>query len=72
MDIPEPYDSHPLILARGSQLAGAESDCVLWVVGDTWIKCERGVYFVGADEEVSIERVYELLRDSPSAAYQYS
>lgn len=72
MTIPAPYDTHPLILAPVMQMVWAIPDCVLWVVGDNWVKCENGVYFVGADEEVSCQQVYELLRDAQGDVYPWT
>lgn len=72
MAIPAPYDTHPLMLAPVMQMVSAIPDCVLWVVGDTWVKCENGVYFVGADEEVSGQHVFELLRDSQGEVYLWT
>lgn len=40
--------------------------------GDTWVKCENGVYFAGADEEVSYQHVYELLRDAQGDVYPWA
>ncbi|WP_440779952.1 hypothetical protein ACTACN_00820 [Pseudomonas syringae] len=72
MAIPAPYDSHPLMLAPVMQLVLAIPKSVLWVVGDTWVKCENGVYFVGADEEMDYKRVYELLRDAQGDVYPWT
>lgn len=70
--IPDPFDSHPLMFAPMLQLLLAIPDPVLWVVGDTWVKVENGVYFVGADEEVDCMRVYELLRDANGDIYPWT
>jgi hypothetical protein len=72
MAIPAPYDSHPLMLAPVMQLLHAIPETVLWVVGNTWVKCENGVYFVEADEKVEREYVYELLRDAQDDVYQWT
>ena len=67
MAIPAPYDSHPLILAPVMQLLNAIPESVLWVVGHTWVRCERGEYFVDDDVKVSWQQVYDcLLYTSPS------
>ncbi|MCU9527539.1 hypothetical protein [Pseudomonas mosselii] len=71
MAIPAPYDRHPLMLAPVMQMVLAIPDSVLWVVGDTWVRCERGAYFIGADEKVSWEKVYELLLGAQGDAYPW-
>ncbi|MGE7965157.1 hypothetical protein ACQKPC_22720 [Pseudomonas sp. NPDC089918] len=71
MAIPAPYDSHPLMLAPVMQMVLAIPESVLWVVGDTWVRCEHGEYFIGADEKVSWERVYELLLHAKGDAYPW-
>lgn len=72
MAIPAPYDSHPLMLAPVMQMVLAIPESVLWVVGDTWVRCEQGEYFVDDDVKVSWQQVYELLRDSPGDAYPWT
>lgn len=47
-------------------------ESVLWVVGETWVRCEHGEYFLGADENVGWERVYELLLDAQGDAYPWA
>ncbi|MBJ2180052.1 hypothetical protein JC795_17820 [Pseudomonas veronii] len=71
MAIPAPYDTHPLMLAPVMQMVLAIPESVLWVVGDTWVRCEHGEYFIGADEKVSWEQVYELLLDAQEDAYPW-
>lgn len=71
MAIPAPYDCHPLMLAPVMQMVLAIPESVLWVVGDTWVRCEQGEYFVDDDVKVSWQQVYELLRDSPGDAYPW-
>lgn len=71
MAIPAPYDSHPLMLAPIMQLVLAIPESVLWVVGDAWVRCEHGEYFIGADEKVSWEQVYELLLGAQGHAYPW-
>ena len=71
MAIPAPYDSHPLMLAPVMQMVLAIPESVLWVVGETWVRCEHGEYFLGADEKVGWERVYELLLDAQGDAYPW-
>jgi hypothetical protein len=46
-------------------------ESVLWVVGDTWVRCEHREYFIGADEKVSWEQVYELLLGIQGNAYPW-
>jgi len=71
MAIPAPYDSHPLMLAPVMQMVLAIPQSVLWVVGDTWVRCEHGEYFIGADEQVSWGQVYELLLGAQGDAYPW-
>ncbi|MBW9240763.1 hypothetical protein I6U33_25875 [Pseudomonas carnis] len=71
MAIPAPYDTHPLMLAPVMQMLLAIPESVLWVVGDTWVRCEHGEYFIGADEKVSWEHIYELLLDAQGDAYPW-
>lgn len=33
------------------QMVLAIPESILWVVGDTWVRCEHGEYFIGADEK---------------------
>lgn len=71
MAIPAPFDKHPLMIAPTLQLCLAIPESVLWVVGDTWVRCENREYFIGADEQVSWEQVYELLLDAQDDAYPW-
>lgn len=71
MAISPPYDKHPLLLAPVLQILWAIPESVLWVVGDTWVRCERGQFFIGADDKVDRERVYELLREAQGDAYPW-
>lgn len=71
MAIPTPYDSHPLLLAPVMQMVNAAPESVLWVVGDTWVRCEHGEYFIEADEKVSWKQVYELLLHAQGDAYPW-
>jgi hypothetical protein len=71
-DRPDLYDDHPLMLAYALQLVNAIPPSVLWVVGDTWIRCDRGEYFIDADERVDYKRVRQLLIESGGNAYQWT
>lgn len=71
MAILDPYDSLPLMLAPVMQILHAIPESVLWVVGQTWVRCEQGEYFTGADEKVGRERVYELLVEAKGDAYPW-
>lgn len=57
------------MIAPAMQLCLAIPESVLWVVGDTWVRCEHCEYFIGADEKVSWEQVYELLLDAQDDVY---
>lgn len=65
------YDDHPLMLAPAMQLVNAIPLSVLWVVGDTWVRCDRMEYFIDADEQVDYKHVRQLLIDSEGKACQW-
>lgn len=56
----DPYE-HPLLFATVMQMVGAIPHSVLWVVGDTWVRCESGEYFIGADEPATHAQAHKLL-----------
>lgn len=67
-----PYEDHPLMLAPVMQLVNAIPLSVLWVVGDTWVRCDRMEYFIDADVQVDRKHVLQLLIESGGKAYQWA
>lgn len=65
------YDAHPLLLTPVMQMVGARPSPVLWVVGDNWIKCEVGEFYIDADEHVTYSYVRGLLLQTHGEAYQW-
>ena len=67
----DPFD-HPLLLAPALQMVGAIPLSVLWVVGDTWVRCEHGEYFTGADNLATHAQIHELLIKANWDAHQWA
>ena len=65
------YEDHPLLLAPAMQLVNAIPLSVLWVVGDTWVRCDHAKFFIDADVQVDYKHVRQLLIDSGGEAYQW-
>jgi len=65
------YDDHLLMLAPVMQLVHAIPPSILWVVGDTWVRCKDAEYFIDADEKVGYEHVRRLLIESGGKAEQW-
>lgn len=63
-------EHHPLLLAAMMQLVAFDPP-VLWVVGDTWVRCENCQYTIGADEPASPEQVRQLLIKAGWDAHQW-
>lgn len=49
----------------------ADYPAVVWVVGDTWVRCENCEYTIGADEPATREQVRQLLIDADWNAQQW-
>jgi hypothetical protein len=63
-------DQHPLLLAAMMQLV-ANYPAVVWIVGDTWVRCENCEYTIDADESVTREQVRQLLINADWNAEQW-
>jgi hypothetical protein len=64
-------DSHPLLMAAMLQLIAGGPPSVLWVVGETWVRCENSKYTIGADEPATRSQVRDLLIESGWKAQQW-
>ena len=64
------HDHHPLLLAAMVQLI-ADVPAVVWIVGDSWVRCEKSEYTIGADEPATREQVRQLLIDADWNAQQW-
>lgn len=63
-------DHHPLLLAAMRQLISDEP-AVVWIVGDTWVRCENSEFTIGADEPATPEHIRQLLIDADGNAQQW-
>lgn len=64
------HAEHPLLLAAMMQLI-ADYPPVVWIVGDTWVRCENSEYTIDADERATLEQVRQLLIDTDWNAQQW-
>ncbi|MDY0832468.1 MULTISPECIES: hypothetical protein [unclassified Pseudomonas] len=70
MKVSSENDQHPLLLAAMMQLV-ANYPAVVWIVGDTWVRCENCEYTIDADESVTREQVRQLLINADWNAEQW-
>ncbi|MCF5725334.1 MULTISPECIES: hypothetical protein [Pseudomonas] len=68
---PSILDEHPLLLAPVMQMVGAFPLSILWVVGDTWVRCDEGNFSIGADESATFDQVRDLLLDAKGDDYPW-
>lgn len=68
----EDTEVHPLLVVPFLQVLGGCPMSVLWVVGDTWVRCEYSQYTIGADEPATPEQVEALLASAGGHAYEWT
>lgn len=69
---PDGADWHPLLMVAMVQLIDeAAPRSVLWVVGDTWVRCENCQYSIGADEPATLAQVRKLLIEADWNAQEW-
>lgn len=49
----------------------SDEPAVVWIVGDTWVRCENSEYTIGADEPATLEQIRQLLIDANGNAQQW-
>lgn len=54
------------------QLLDACPKSILWMVGDTWVRCEDSQFTIGADEPATSEQVQVLLAAAGGQAYEWT
>ena len=70
MKVSSENDQHPLLLAAMMQLV-ANYPAVVWIVGDTCVRCENCEYTIDADGSVTREQVRQLLINADWNAEQW-
>ncbi|KPG82223.1 hypothetical protein AEQ63_13555 [Pseudomonas sp. RIT-PI-o] len=70
METQSAHEEHPLLLAAMVQLI-ADVPAVVWIVGDTWVRCENCEYTIDADEPATREQIRQLLVDTDGNAQQW-
>lgn len=70
MELPSEHDQHPLLLSAIMQLI-TDGPPVVWVVGDTWVRCANCEYTIATDEPATREQVRQLLVNADWNARQW-
>ena len=61
-------NGHPLLQLAMLHLLRVPTPRSLWMVHDTWVRFEDGLYTIGADEPATWSQVRELLIESDCQA----